>query len=158
LTSAASDAVQLTVFVVDGRRYGLHLDATVRVVPMVAIAPLPGGPAAVRGAINVHGEVVPVLDVRRRLNLPESDYGPSARLLLARSARRKVALPVDDVLGVVEVDPERVAAPHTVVPRIDHVAGVAALADGLLLIHDLDTFFSLDEERQLDDALGNAAR
>jgi purine-binding chemotaxis protein CheW len=156
LTSAASRRLQLVVFLLDGRRYGLHLDATERVLPMVAIAPLPGCPEVVLGAINLHGDIVPVLDARRRLGLPPSDYGPAARLLIARTPRRTVALPVDDVLGVAEVGSERVAAPDAVVPGIAHVAGVAALADGLLLVHDLDTFFSLEEERRLDDALGHA--
>ena len=43
-------------------------------------------------------------------------------------------------------------------PGLGHLAGVAALADGLLVIHDLDALLGLDEERQLEEALGEAAR
>lgn len=141
--------VRLSVFSVDGHRYGLPLSVTERVLHMVAISPLPGCPEVVLGAINIHGDVIPVLDVRRRLGLPEGEYGPAARLLVARTARRVVALPVDDVHGVMEFPSRSIDPPDAVIPGMAHVSGVVALTDGLLLIHDLDAFFSVEEERQL---------
>lgn len=149
----ASSLRRLVVFSLEGQRYGLPLAATQRVLPMVAVSPLPSSPDVVLGAINFHGDVIPVLDVRCRLGLPSVDYGPAARLLIARAMRRIVALPVDEVSGVAEVPAESVVAPDAVLPGIGRVSGIAALADGLLLIHDLDTFLSIEEERQLAGAL-----
>lgn len=148
----------LVVFLLDGRRYGLVLAATERVLPMVAVSPLPGAPDVVLGVIDLHGEVVPVFDLRRRLALPAVDYGPAARLVIARTTRRRVAVAVDDVPGVVEVVGDSIIDPDAVVPGIGHVAGIAALADGILLIHDLDSFLSIDEERQLSNSLNQEAR
>jgi purine-binding chemotaxis protein CheW len=150
----AGAPVRLLVFTLDRQRYALELEAAERVLPMVAVSPLPGCPDVVLGAINVHGDVVPVLDMRRRLGLAAGDYGPRARLVVAHTASRVVALPVDDVTGVAEVPMETVVAPETVHPDIGHVSGIGALSDGLLLIQDLDAFLSLDEERRLDEALG----
>jgi purine-binding chemotaxis protein CheW len=150
---AASSLRPLVVFSLDDQRYGLPLTAAERVLPMVAISPLPGCPDVVLGAINLHGKVIPVLDVRRRLGLPAGDYGPAARLLVARTLQRTVALPVDAVSGVAEVAVEDVVPPDAVIPGIGHVSGIAALADGLLLIHDLDTFLAIEEEGQLAAAL-----
>lgn len=150
----AGSRLRLVAFSLNGERYGIDLAAADRVLPMVAISPLPGAPEVVLGAINVHGDVIPVLDVRRRLGLPAEELGPSARLLVARTGRRIVALPADDVAGVVDVAANSVVPPESVQPGMEHVAGVAALSDGLLLIHDLETFFSSDEERQLVEALG----
>jgi purine-binding chemotaxis protein CheW len=146
--------VRLSVFSVDGHRYGLPLSVTERVLPMVAISPLPGCPPVVLGAINLHGDVISVLDVRRRLGLPHGEYGPAASLLVARTARRIVALPVDAVHGVMEFASDSVDPPDAVIPGMEHVSGVVALADGLLLIHDLDSFFSIEEEQQLAGCLG----
>lgn len=146
-------ALQLVVFGIDGQRYGLPLAEVERVLPMVAVSPLPEAPPVARGVINLHGRVVPVVDIRRRFDHPARDYGLTARLLVARTPRRTLALPVDEALGVQEVPHEAVAAPAAVLPGIGRLAGIAALADGLLFIHDLDTFLSLDEERQLDGAL-----
>ena len=143
----------LVVFVLDGQGYALRLSGVERVLPMVAVSPLPRAPAVALGVINFHGQVVPVLDIRRRFGLSSRDYGLAAHLLVARSARRTLVLPVDEVLGVREVPVKGVTSADAVLPGIGHVAGIVALEDGLLFIHDLDTFLSLDEEGQLTEAL-----
>ena len=153
-----TDTLSVVVFSLDGQRYGLPLVAAERALPMASVSPLPGCPDAVLGAINVHGDVTPVFDLRERLGLAPRAYGPDDRLLLARTARRVVALPVDEVHGVADVASAQVVSPDTVLPGVGRLAGIAALADGLLLIDDLAKLLSPDEEGQLDAALDEAAR
>jgi purine-binding chemotaxis protein CheW len=150
--------LRLVVFVIEEQRYALPLAAVERILPMVAVSPLPEAPAVALGVINVHGQVLPVLDIRRRFGLPPRDYDLRSHLLLARTSRRTLALPVDEVLGVSEVAAEAVAPPDAILPGIGHVAGIVALADGLLFIHDLDAFLSLDEERRLTESLEEIGR
>jgi len=152
-----SPVLWLVVFVIEGQRYALLLSAVERVLPMIAVSPLPKGPAVALGVINLHGRVVPVVDIRRRFSLPPRDYSITAHLLVARTIRRTLAFPVDEVIGVRKVAAEAVTPPDAVLPGIGHVAGIVTLAEGLLFIHDLDTFLSLDEERQLTQALEEAA-
>ncbi len=140
-------------FVIEDTRYGVDIDAVERVLPMVALTPLPQAPAIALGVINIHGEIVPVLNVRRRFGLPQREFGLEAKLLLAHTGTRRVALAVDDVLGPLELSRETVVSSDVVLPGIGHVAGIATLPDGLLLIHDLETFLSLEEEHLLSDAL-----
>ena len=145
--------VELVAVDVGGQRWALPLHSVERVVGMVAIAPLPESPAGVRGAINVAGEIVPVLDLDVRIGRPERDRGVNGRLVLARTSTRRVALPVDDVLGVISAD---------VAPPLEHVpapmAGTAALPDGVLAIYDVDAFLSAADEAMLDAALTGASR
>lgn len=157
-TTSQGSVLWLVVFTIEGQRYALPLPATERVLPMVAVSPLPKAPEVAIGVINLHGTVLPVLDIRRRFGLPPRDYGPSAHLVVARTVRRTVALPVDEVTGVKAVAAEAVAEPGRVLPGIGHVAGIAALADGLLFIQDLDAFLSLDEEHVLAEALEEMRR
>lgn len=152
-SDASGMPVRLVVFSLDGDRYAVPLAATERALPMVAISPLPDCPDVVLGAVNVHGEVVPVLDPRRALGRRTAEVRREAHLLLVRTARRRLALAVDSVLGVSEVAPDAVTPPGSVHPAIERLAGVVALADGLLLIHDLDAFLSPAEERELDESL-----
>jgi len=153
VSQVADSLIRLVAFLIDGNRYGLPLERVERVLPFVAVAPLPKAPASTMGVVNLHGQVVPVLDVRRRFGFPPRGYGLSTYLVIARSTRRVLALPVDEALGVVEANADAVKPPDSILPGIGHVAGVVALPDGLLLIHDLDAFFSLEEERQLTEAL-----
>lgn len=145
--------IQLVVFILEGQRYALHLPSVERVLPMASIARLPNAPDVALGVIDLHGRVMPVVDLRRRFGLPPHDYGLGAHLLVVRTARRTLAIAVEEVIGVREIAPEAVIPPDAVLPGIGHVAGIAALPDGLLLIHDLDTLLSLGEERRLTRAL-----
>lgn len=149
-------ALSLALFSLEGQQYALHVSTVRRVLPMAAVSALPGGPDIALGVFILHGEIIPVLDIRRRFGLPSREYGPSAHLLVARTSRRTVALPVDEALGVSEVLADAVTPPQTVLPGTRHVAGIVALTDRLLFIHDLDAFLSLDEERQLDESLAKA--
>lgn len=148
-----SPAWPCVVFRLEGQRYALLLSQVERVVSMVAVSTLPQTPPIVVGVINHRGSVVPVLDLRSRLGFPRREFGITDQLLLGRTTRRVLALPVDEVLGVAEVPVEDVVAPSALVPGVGHVTGIAATADGLLFIDDLETLLSLDEERQLAEAV-----
>lgn len=141
------------MFLLDDQRYALRLDAVDRVYPRAAITPLPQAPEVVLGIVDVRGTVVPAVDLRRRFGLPEREERLSDQFILARTNRRRLVLVADDVLGVVELPPGAVVPSGDVVPGLAHVKGVARQPDGLVLIHDLDTFLSLDEEAALDAAL-----
>lgn len=147
---------RLVVFTLDGCRYGLHLAAVERVVRIVDITPLPKAPAIVSGIVNVQGRVIPVVDVRSRFRLPEREPTLSDQLVIARTSRRPVALVADRVTDVVDVPDQDVAAAETILPGMQYVEGVLKLADGMILIHDLGSFLSLEEAVSLDNAMENA--
>lgn len=144
---------QLVVFRLDHGRYALPLAVVDHVVRAVEVTALPNAPAIVHGAIDVHGRLLPVLNVRSRFHLPEREIRPADWFLLARTERRAVALVVDDSEGVVESSADDIVASARIVPGLDMFPGVVGLKDGLVLIHDLETFLSLDDARVLDEAL-----
>ena len=141
------------VFRLEEHHYALRLSQVERVVAMVSISPLPKAPAEVLGLIDHHGSVVPVFDVRRRFGYPSREWRLSDHLLLARTSRRTLALPVDEVLGVVEAAFEDILPPPTPLPGVGYAAGIAELPGGVRLIDDVEALLSMDEEQQLSAAL-----
>jgi purine-binding chemotaxis protein CheW len=150
------DISHLVVFAVQGNRYAVPLSSVERVFLMVAVQPVPGAPRVVLGAINLEGRVVPVVDLRRRLNLPSRDYGLNAHLLIVQTPRRTLAIPADEVFGAAEISTASVTPTEAVLPGLGRVAGIAALPGGLLFIHDIEAFLTPGEERELGRALGEA--
>lgn len=123
---------------------------------IVEIIPLPKAPDIVLGVVNVQGQVIAVTNVRKRFGLSEREPRVSDQLIIARTPRRPVALVVDEVTGVFEYSEREAVPAEAIVPGTDYIAGVVKLSDGMVLIHDLGRFLSLDEERNLDDAMANA--
>jgi purine-binding chemotaxis protein CheW len=146
--------MQLLIFRLDGRRYALALASVERVVQAVELTPLPGAPAIVAGAVDVEGRILPVFCLRRRLRQPAREIIPSDQLLIARIRERTVALLIDEAQDVIECEPSAVIDPGGIVPGLEQFQGLVQLADGLVLIHDLQKFLSADEALALDCAMG----
>ena len=150
--------LQLVVFALEDQRYALHLSAVERIVRAVEMTPLPKAPEIVIGVINAQGRIIPVFNIRRRFHLPEREIELSDQLIIANTARRTVALVVDTVDGVIERLSEEITPADQVLPRIEYVEGIVKLENGLVLIHDLDKFLSIDEETKLDEAVNKVKR
>ena len=145
---------QYVVFTLDEQRYALHLSAVERVVRAVETTPLPEAPEIVLGVVNMEGRVIPVVNMRRRFRLPEREINLSDQFIIAHTARRTVALVVDVVSGVIEYSEQEVTTAERIVPGMQYVEGVIKLEDGMILIHDLDQFLSIEEEETLSNAMG----
>lgn len=143
----------LVRFSLDQQDYALYLSAVERVVPAAEVTSLPKAPEIVLGVLNVGGRIIPVVNIRRRFRLPERELRVQDQLILAHTGKRPVALVVDSVTGIPEVANEQVTAADRILPGLEQVEGVVRLEDGLMLIHDLGKFLSLDEEQELGAAL-----
>jgi purine-binding chemotaxis protein CheW len=148
---------RIVVFVLDEQRYALLLSAVERVVRAVEITLLPKAPAVVLGVINVHGQVIPVVDARKRFRLPERGMDLNDRFIIAHTSRRRIALVVDSVLGIKELAEQESVSSDQVLPFAEYINGVAKVEGDLVLIYDLDEFLSLDEEYGLDVALSEVS-
>jgi purine-binding chemotaxis protein CheW len=142
------------LFNLDKLSVGLPLAAVERVERAVEITPLPKAPEIVLGVVNVRGRVVPVVDIRKRFELSQHPLDPRDHLILARTLRRPVALAVDQVAGVQSFEADRITPSGEILPGLEYVEGVARIAEGMILIHDLDRFLSLEE----DEALGKSLK
>jgi purine-binding chemotaxis protein CheW len=148
---------QLVVFTLDAQHYALPLTRVQRVVRMVEVTPLPKAPEIVLGVIDLQGNIIPVMSMRKRFGLTEPETSLSDQLIVADTATRSVALVVNSVTGIVERASEEVTDAEKIVPGAQYVEGMTRLEDGILFIHDLDRFLSKKEEHELERLLGHAA-
>jgi len=148
-----TENIKIVVFSLDDRQYALHLATVERVLSAVEVTPLPKAPEIVLGVVNVQGAIIPVVNIRRRFHIPEREMQLGDQMLIARTARRVVGLIVDSAQSVVELSGDNLIPPKDIVPGTSYLDGIVKLGDGIVLIHDLDRFLSLDEEQALDTAL-----
>ena len=152
VNGVAPQPVGIVVFEVDGVGYGAMSGHVPEIIPAVPPVPRPGGPEIVWGAMNLRGQVVPVVDLRARLRLPRKEIDLTDHMIAASAGAQLVVLPTDRVIEVVDVEPAHIEDAITVA-AVRPFAGVAKLSDGPLVIYDLDSFLSPEETDQLQDAL-----
>jgi purine-binding chemotaxis protein CheW len=150
---AGSATAELVSFCLDDRRFAVSLSSVEQVERVVSITPLPRAPDIIPGVINIHGRIVPVFNIRERFRLPPRDIQLSDQLIVASTSKRTIALLVDSVIDVIEIPKDKIVASGDVLPQLDFVEGVVKTEDGMILIHDLERFLSLHEEKALDEAM-----
>ena len=150
---ARGGVLQLLCVGVAGRRCGVPTDVVVEVHPAVQLAPLPDAPPAIVGIVNRRGSALPVLDLRRRLGLPTRQVQLDDRLVVLQAAARDIGLLVDAAVDVIDVPGESVDRAIASATDSFLSEGVALLADGLLVVLDVDAFLSSDDVVTLEQAL-----
>lgn len=148
---------QLVAFTLDEQRYALPLRSVQRVVRMVEVTPLPKAPDIVLGVIDVQGDIIPVLSLRKRFGRLETEPSLSSQLIIADTATRSLAFVVNSVTGVIERAQAEITDAQKIVPNAQYVEGLTQMEDGILFIHDVDRFLSKKEELALDGVLAHAA-
>lgn len=143
-------SVPILLAQIDGTQVGFSASAVREIVRAVAIAPLPGAPDIIEGAINLRGRIVPVVDVRQRLALPAVAVSPEQYLIALQTSDRLIAVRVDDVEDVIEVAESSMESPSSLSPALERLHGVAAIASGALVIYDVDAFLTQAEQEVLD--------
>lgn len=137
-------------------RFGLPAETVLRVIRAVEVTPVPGFPSCALGVINVQGQVMPVISMRKIFGLPDKPVRLSDRFVIALAGKRSVVLVTDDVENLFEMALDTIADSNKILPSDGHFRGVAKLPDGLLLIHDLAGLLSIDEGELIDRTLTSA--
>jgi purine-binding chemotaxis protein CheW len=150
--------LDVVVFTLDDVRYGIAAAHVVEVVRAVAVTPLPGLPPVVQGVIDYRGGLVPVFDTRARFGHAPREERLEDHFVLVRAGERTAALRADHADRIEAVDATRIEDPARQVAQVEHVAGVARLDDGLLLVHDPERFLAAAEQEALAAALSERAR
>jgi purine-binding chemotaxis protein CheW len=112
--------------------YGVDADAVIEVLHLVALTELPGAATDVLGLLTLRDQVLPVVDLRMRFELPDAPLTLQTPIIALQTEHGPLAIVVDDADDVVEltqmVDDEGIESPY--------ISGAAPLDDGLLLLID----------------------
>jgi purine-binding chemotaxis protein CheW len=149
---APTDAL---LFELAGSRMALVAALVTEVVRAVEMQPLPQAPAVVVGMINVRGELMPVLDLRRRFGLQTKDLSPDDHFIVADCGGNRVALHVDRAVELLSIQ-ELPIEPLRQDSASPYAAGALAVEDGVLVIYDLSKFLSATEAATLQLAMRSA--
>jgi purine-binding chemotaxis protein CheW len=144
---------KLVTFSLDDRKFALYVSTVQRIIRVVEVTTLPKAPDIVSGIINMQGQVIPVFDIRMRFRLPPREARLADQMIVAIAAKRTVALVVDSVDDVIEIAGEKIIAAEQILPELEYVEGVMKTEGGMVLIHNLERFLSLPEEKILDEAM-----
>ncbi|RME07082.1 MAG: chemotaxis protein CheW [Anaerolineae bacterium] len=142
------------LFQLAGATYAVPSAQVLQVAMIENITRLPNAPDFVDGVVHLRGRIVPVVNLRRRFNLPPKDYDLQSRLIVIEQEGRVVAMAVDTARDFVTLDSDALQPTPDLVgdaPR-KYLRGVFAREDGLILVLDLHKVLNPEERAALAEA------
>jgi purine-binding chemotaxis protein CheW len=135
------------VFALDEVRFALCTHVVERVVRAVEVSPIADAPEGIIGVINLHGTIVPVLDVRPRFGLVRREVEVTDHLVIARVEERQVAILVDAPVDVVGADGHASYVSLQSLTGFGAVEGVLVRSGEVVPIQDLARLLPTGEAR-----------
>jgi purine-binding chemotaxis protein CheW len=139
--------VQLVTFVLASERYGIDIMKTREIMKMVSVTPIPNSIDFVEGVINLRGSVIPIIDLKKRFNLYNSEEKCTGMIIL-RLDDMEIGIMIDKVAKVISILASRILPPPPVVAGIgrEYINGVAREDDeSLLIVLDINKILSYEE-------------
>jgi purine-binding chemotaxis protein CheW len=125
------------VFSLDGQLFAFDVNRVAKVVRAMQLTHLPEGPDLVQGIIDIGGETLPVINIRKRFHLPARGLALDDRIVLV-NGHRPMAFIADAVLGVLALVPEQYQSPAQLYPGLErYIAGVGKHQQQTILILDI---------------------
>lgn len=123
-----------------GETFAMPVEPVRQVVRVSSITRVPHAPRPIRGVTNLRGRVIPVIDLRLRIGLPETEISRSSRVVSVSSRGRLIGLLVDAVHQVLHLDLYKVQPPpdDVMTMQSDYIEGVYGEGDDLILLLDID--------------------
>lgn len=152
------EIVQLVSFIVGNEVFGVSILSVQEIIRMANITPIPNAPDFIEGVINLRGKVIPIVDLKKRLNIKtdvERDK-EKERILVIEVAERIIGFIVDAVSKVIKIPIESIEPPPDIVVagvESEYIKGVSKLDDTtLLIILDFNNIFLKKEIQKLQEA------
>jgi purine-binding chemotaxis protein CheW len=147
--------IQLVTFQLGGEQYGVNIMEVEGIVKVEDVRAIPHAPDYVEGIFNLRGEIIPVINLRRRFQLRTVELSEEDRLLsgfvIISIDDMHLAVVIDKVSRVVTVQTSDIQPPPQMISGIgaEYIRGVVHQDDGYLIILDVRRLFNLKELHEL---------
>ena len=143
------ELIQLVSFNLDQEEYGVDVLKVREIIRMPIVTRVPNTPHFVEGVINLRGKVIPIISMRQRFGLMETENDKQTRIMVMDVDGELMGFIVDSVSEVIRISGSEIQpSPAVVANGIDQdcIAGVINQAERLLVLLDLEKMFSNDEK------------
>jgi purine-binding chemotaxis protein CheW len=142
---------QIVIFSIDQEHFGLNISAVESIIKVLTITKIPHSPRFVEGVTNLRGNVLPIVDLRKRLNLPLKEIDASSRIIVVTVGAMEVGMIVDGVSEVMTISDDLISPLPAIVSttKSSFITGVAKVKDTLIILLDLSQVLSAREKTAL---------
>lgn len=147
---------QIIFFIGEGN-YGIDVSKVMGIEKDIPIIPIPNAPRCIKGIINLRGDVIPVYSLREKFGMPTDVQLDTKELVIAKSQGVVIAIEVDLVKEIVELEDSMLGAVPTILKSegTEYIGSVAHVDKNLVLVLNLDGLLDSDQAEHLQTIVEN---
>lgn len=138
------DKIQLVSFIIGYEEFGINILHVQEIIKLIHITRVPNAEEYIAGVINLRGKVIPVMNMRKRMEMEEKVYNSDMRIIVVEVNKIVLGFIVDSVNEVIRIDRNTLEeTPKSYNSRVfDFVNNIAKLSDRLIILIDLEKLIS----------------
>ena len=146
------DSTNLVTFRLGSGEYAIDIMQAKEIIKMEKITLIPNAPDFVEGVINLRGNIIPIIDLKKRFNLEEIEGDKNTGIIIVKIEDVDMGIIIDSISKVVSISNSDIQPPPPMLSGIGqkYIKGVGKLEDKLLVVLDLEKLFTTDEEEETD--------
>lgn len=156
MSEAVIDSKQkVIVFKLNQKEYCLSAEYVTAIEKMLHITRVPNMPAFIKGVINLRGIIIPIIDLKQRFGIGDSDHLDSTRIIIVTWDEITVGMIVDEANDVLDIPIEAIEPCPNVAGSIaeEYISGVANIDHRLFILLDLELTIKPPELRKINNGV-----
>ena len=139
--------LQMVVFKLLNVEFAIEVTSIESIIKFQAITKIPHAPDFVVGVTNLRGNIVPVIDLKKRLDLQQIEQGEDTRIIVAILQDAKIGMVVDSVTQVIEIEETEIEPTPTITMAVDasFLRGIVKIENQLVILLNLEKVFYRNE-------------
>ncbi len=144
--------MQLVSFRLANEEYGIEITKVQEIILMGEITRVPQTPHYIKGLINLRSTVIPIVDLRLRFSLQETDATDETRIMVVNVMGKTIGIIVDAVSEVLRIAQNQIAPPPPTVAGLekDYLTGLVKLESRMLIMLDIDKILGDEGDAAID--------
>lgn len=142
------NSINLVTFKLGNNEYAIDIMQAKEIIKMEKITLIPNAPDYVEGVINLRGNIIPIVDLKKRFNLDENEGEKNTGIIIVKIDDVDMGIIIDAISKVVSIATSNIQPPPPMLSGIGqkYIKGVAKLEDKLLVVLDLEKLIVGDDD------------
>lgn len=150
------DFLHVVSFRLGREEYAIEITKVKEIILLEGITHIPQVPEFIEGIINLRGNVIPVIDLRKRFGLAVTERNDQTRVMVTRMEGRIIGLIVDSVSQVMKIPKSNIQPPPETIASMagEYLLGVGKLEDRMIILLDIEKILRANEKASLSEVSG----
>ncbi len=144
---------QFVIFKLGDEKYAVDILNVGGISEFREMTKVPNAPTFIDGIINLRGDIIPIVNLKKRFNIPEKQVDSDTRIIINNIKGKDIGFIVDEASQVIKIDDADIEDAPDIIKGADrqYISGVGKVNDQIVILLNLEKVLSDDEQKAVNE-------